>query len=165
MGPSGANPGKVLAVDHLIGLVSFPYMLSEPPKDRMRRRLEVSKQGHLRHALRRANWIGDEMAKTSPSQPVEPRRSFPPKTIVSARPRPDLHAAGKVAGGLARMVQVEEESPALLPVFDLLEALLPVALVGTQLPTKVLAEVAAEVNGSVQIQNQIARAGGQDALA
>jgi hypothetical protein len=63
------------------------------------------------------------------------------------------------------MVPVEEELSALLPAFDALEVLGPVALKGAELPTEVLTEITAEVSRSVEVENQISSLGGQDARA
>jgi hypothetical protein len=55
------------------------------------------------------------------------------------------------------MFPVEEELPAVLPLFDALEVLAAITLIRAELPPEVLAQISAEVNRSVEVENQVAR--------
>ena len=162
MRPLRANPRKVLAIDHLVGLVPMPDVSCKLAQHFLGRRLQVPEQGELRDPLRRADWVSDEVPETTPSEPIEARGGFAPHAVVSARVRPDLQASSDVSRGLSWVLPVEKEFPAVLPAFDALEVLAPIALVRAQLPPEILAKITAEVGRSVEVENQVPGLVGQD---
>ena len=71
-------------------------------------------------------------------KPAELRGRLAPEPVVSPGVRPDPQAAAEISDCLSRVVPVEEEFAALLPVLDALEVLAPVALIRAELPAQVL---------------------------
>ena len=149
----------------LVGLVTTPDVLCELSQHVLRRRLQVPKQGELWDALCRAHRVSHEVPKAASTQPVEVGSRLAPNTVVGARIGPDSHAASEVARGLFGMIPVEKEPAALLPTFDASKVFAPITLVRTELPTQVLAQVAAEVNRPVEIEHQVSRLRSEDERA
>jgi len=125
----------------------------------------VSEERELWDTLRRANRVCDEVPKATAPKPIEACGGLAPHAVVGARVRPDLQAASKIPRCLSGVIPVEKELPALSAAFNKLEVLASVALICAELPAEVLPQVPAEVNRSVEVEDQVPGLWREDARA